>query len=46
MVLILTKSPGDSTSGLLWGISNAAVLPNGTGNKMVQTYNYRLCLNQ
>ena len=38
------KIPGDSTSGLLWGISNNKVLPNGTGNKMVQTYNYRLCL--
>jgi hypothetical protein len=38
------KTPGDSTSGLLWGISNDKVLPNGTGNKLVQTYNYRLCL--
>lgn len=38
------KIPGDSTSGLLWGISNNTLLPNGTGNKMVQTYNYRLCL--
>lgn len=38
------KIPGDSTSGLLWGISKNPVLPNGTGNKMVQTYNYRLCL--
>ena len=38
------KIPGDSTSGLLWGISNNKLLPNGTGNKMVQTYNYRLCL--
>ncbi|CAN5683276.1 FAD-dependent oxidoreductase [soil metagenome] len=38
------KIPGDSTSGLLWGISNNKLLPNGTGNTMVQTYNYRLCL--
>lgn len=38
------KIPGDSSSGLLWGISKNPVLPNGTGNKMVQTYNYRLCL--
>ena len=38
------KTPGDSTSGLLWGISNNKLLPNGTGNKMVQTYNYRVCL--
>lgn len=38
------KVPGDPTSGLLWGICKNPVLPNGTGNKMVQTYNYRLCL--
>lgn len=38
------KVPADATSGLLWGISNATALPNGTGNAMVQTYNYRLCL--
>jgi hypothetical protein len=38
------KIPGDSTSNLLWGISNNKLLPNGTGNKMVQTYNFRLCL--
>jgi hypothetical protein len=38
------KIPGDSTSGLLWGISNNKLLPTGTGNKMVQAYNFRLCL--
>ena len=38
------KTPGDSSSGLLWVISNNKLLPDGTGNKMVQTYNYRLCL--
>jgi hypothetical protein len=38
------KIPGDSKSGLLWGISNNKLLPNGTGNKMVQAYNFRLCL--
>ena len=38
------KIPGDSASGLLWGISNNKLLPNGTGNKMVQAYNYRICL--
>ncbi len=38
------KTPGDSTSGLLWGISKNTLLPNGTGNKMVQAYNFRLCL--
>lgn len=38
------KTPGDSTSGLLWGIGNNKVLPNGAGNSMVQAYNYRVCL--
>ena len=38
------KTPGDSTSGLLWGISSNKLLPNGTGNKMVQAYNFRVCL--
>ena len=38
------KVPGDSTSGLLWGISNNKLLPNGKGNNMVQAYNYRICL--
>ena len=36
--------PGKLESGLLWGISNNALLPDGTGNKMVQTYNIRVCL--
>jgi len=38
------KIPGDSSSGLLWGVSNNKLLPNGAGNKMVQTYNFRICL--
>ena len=38
------KIPGDTASGLLWGISNNKLLPNGTGNNMVQAYNYRICL--
>ena len=38
------KISGDSTSGLLWGISDNKLLPTGTGNKMVQAYNYRICL--
>lgn len=35
---------GKPESGLLWGISSAKVQPNGTGDKMVQAYNYRICL--
>lgn len=38
------KIPGDPKSGLLWGISDKPVAPNGTGDKKVQAYNYRLCL--
>jgi hypothetical protein len=38
------KIPGDSLSGLLWGISNGKLQPNGTGDEKVQAYNYRICL--
>jgi len=38
------KTHGDSASGLLWGIRSNKLLPNGTGNKMVQSYNFRVCL--
>lgn len=38
--------PGDSTSGLCYGISNEPLAPQGTGDKKVQAYNYRLCLTQ
>jgi len=35
---------GDPSSGLLWGISDAALKADGTGDSLVQTYNFRLCL--
>lgn len=38
------KKPGDPKSGLLWGISNGKLAPAGTGDKLVQAYNYRICL--
>lgn len=38
------KTEGDSTSGLLWGISPGTLLPDGTGDRLVQAYNYRICL--
>ena len=38
------KIPGDSSSGLLWGISNNILQAAGSGDKKVQAYNYRLCL--
>lgn len=38
------KIPNDPSSGLLWGISTDALAPNGTGDKLVQAYNFRLCL--
>ena len=40
------KIPGKPESGLLWGISTNKLLPEGTGNKMVQTYNIRVCLSK
>jgi len=38
------KIAGKPESGLLWGISNEKLLPNGTGDKKAQAYNYRICL--
>lgn len=38
------KIPNDSTSGLLWGISNNKALATGAGNTMLQAYNFRICL--
>lgn len=38
------KIPGKPESGLLWGISDEKLLPNGTGDKKEQAYNYRICL--
>lgn len=35
---------GDSTSGLLWGISPEPVAARGTGDRKVQAYNYRITL--
>jgi hypothetical protein len=36
--------PGDPKSGLLWGINNEIVQTNGTGDKKVQAYNFRITL--
>ncbi|WP_421897506.1 FAD-dependent oxidoreductase [Marinoscillum sp.] len=38
------KIKGDSSSGLLWGISPAQVAPDGTGDQKLQAYNFRICL--
>ncbi len=40
------KIPGKPESGLLWGISSEKVLPQGSGDKKVQAYNYRICLSR
>jgi len=37
------KIPGKKESGLVWGISNETLAPNGTGDKKIQTYNIRVC---
>ena len=36
--------PGKPESGLLWGISDQTIKPDGTGDNYVQAYNYRICL--
>lgn len=38
------KIKGKPESGLLWGISDNTLQPDGTGSKLVQTYNIRVCL--
>lgn len=35
---------GNPASGLLWGITDAEVAVNGTGDGLLQAYNYRICL--
>jgi len=35
---------GVPESGLCWGISEDTLLPDGTGDKSIQAYNFRLCL--
>ena len=35
---------GNPASGLLWGISPATMAITGSGDNMVQAYNYRICL--
>lgn len=36
--------PGNPDSGLIWGISSAVKAPDGSGDTLVQAYNYRICL--
>lgn len=38
------KIKGNPSSGLLWGISPESLAPQGSGDKKVQTYNFRICL--
>jgi hypothetical protein len=38
------KTLGDSTSGLLWGITSEKLAPKGSGDQKVQAYNFRMCL--
>ncbi len=37
-------TPGDSSSGMLWGISSASLDEQGSGDTLVQAYNFRICL--
>lgn len=36
--------PGDSTSGLIWGVNPGPAQPTGSGDSRIQAYNYRVCL--
>ncbi len=37
-------TPGDSSSGIVWGISTASLNEQGSGDALVQAYNFRICL--
>ncbi|WPP50427.1 FAD-dependent oxidoreductase [Catalinimonas niigatensis] len=37
-------TPGDPESGLVWGISEAELAEQGSGDDLVQAYNFRICL--
>ncbi|WP_073095328.1 FAD-dependent oxidoreductase [Cyclobacterium lianum] len=38
------NTPGEPSSGLLWGVSEDELEPDGTGDDKIQAYNYRICL--
>ncbi len=38
------KIPNDPHSGLVWGISDGSLAAQGSGDKKVQAYNFRICL--
>src|SRR5690606_26999735 len=38
------KVPGDPGIGLFWGISDAQLAERGSGDNLVQAYNFRICL--
>jgi len=38
------QTPGKPESGLVWGVASGILDANGTGDKKVQAYNYRICL--
>ncbi|MBE0654265.1 MAG: FAD-dependent oxidoreductase, partial [Bacteroidales bacterium] len=38
--------PGDPSSGLCWGIQDRQLAEKGSGDHLVQAYNYRLCITQ
>ncbi|GAA4447197.1 FAD-dependent oxidoreductase [Ravibacter arvi] len=40
------KVKGKPESGLLWGVADGTLAPAGSGDKLVQAYNFRLCLTQ
>lgn len=37
-------TPGDPASGMLWGISDNTLAEQGSGDDLVQAYNFRICL--
>lgn len=40
------KERGKPESGLVWGVAEGSLAPTGSGDKLIQAYNFRLCLTQ
>ena len=38
------KIPGDPSSGLVWGVSAGTLGEAGSGDQLIQAYNFRICL--
>ncbi len=40
------REPGNPASGLVWGVSSQPLATQGSGDRSVQAYNFRICLSE